>query len=209
MSSASGKEASGEKGATDDGRDELGRRVWDKDAFESKAKERARAEEEAADTSKKGSILAVKRDLLKGREAKVDLDSRLGKSRVVDSAHAAASGYHCKVRSLPSIRSVHLSAAGVRERMCTRSHHHHNASFPPWPLSARCISPFLPSFISLHLASTWSTLHRCATVCFLPSFISFPSRLDVVHFAQVCDCVLRDSINYLDHINGKKREPTS
>ena len=70
---------------------------WDKDAFEAQAKERARAAEAAADTSKRGSILAVKRDLLKGRETKVDLASRLGKSRAVESAHAAASGYHCKV----------------------------------------------------------------------------------------------------------------
>ena len=98
--SAAGASGAGGKApveAAEDKRDELGRRVWDKDAFEAQAKERARAAEAAADTSKRGSILAVKRDLLKGRETKVDLASRLGKSRAVESAHAAASGYHCKV----------------------------------------------------------------------------------------------------------------
>mmetsp|Transcript_5062 Transcript_5062/g.13131 ORF Transcript_5062/g.13131 Transcript_5062/m.13131 type:complete len:234 (+) Transcript_5062:130-831(+) len=97
--------------------DALGRRVWDTEEYERRAKARA-AEEEAAGEGKRGTILAVKRENLREREKKVDLSSRIGKSRTIDSAQAMGSGYYCKV----------------------------------------------------------------------------------------CDCVLRDSINYLDHINGKKHQ---
>eukprot|EP00038_Savillea_parva_P003954 m.132390 g.132390 ORF g.132390 m.132390 type:complete len:240 (-) comp11333_c0_seq2:1976-2695(-) len=120
-STSSSSGASAGKASSDppgEERDALGRRVWNKAEFEARAKERARQEEEAASGSAKGAILAVKRENLKQREQKVDLTSRIGKSRTVESAHGAGSGYYCKV----------------------------------------------------------------------------------------CDCVLRDSINYLDHINGKKHQ---
>jgi U4/U6.U5 tri-snRNP component SNU23 len=91
------------------------RRKWDTSEFEEKAKKR---ELEGSDSEDEKPI--VKRELLKARDYKVDLDSKLGKSIVVTKAtpQNQAGGYFC----------------------------------------------------------------------------------------NVCDCVVKDSINFLDHINGKKRK---
>ncbi|CAK1553587.1 unnamed protein product [Leptosia nina] len=95
------------------------RRKWDKDEFEKIAAERLQAELEEEEHSK---IKAppVKRELLKQREYKVDLDSKLGKSVVItkNTPTSQSGGYYC----------------------------------------------------------------------------------------NVCDCVVKDSINFLDHINGKKHQ---
>lgn len=95
------------------------RRKWDKEEYERLAAERLKAEEEEDDESgKKGP--PVKRELLKQREYKVDLDSKLGKSVVINknTPTSQSGGYYC----------------------------------------------------------------------------------------NVCDCVVKDSINFLDHINGKKHQ---
>jgi len=97
------------------------RRKWDKDEYERLAAERVRAEESDSDDDdprrRKGE---VKRELLKQRDYKVDLDSRLGKTQVITktSSLSNSGGYYC----------------------------------------------------------------------------------------NVCDCVVKDSINFLDHINGKKHQ---
>lgn len=92
------------------------RKTWDKDEYAQKAKDRLVAENEPEIVSER----KVKRELLRPRDHKVDLDSKLGKIMVVtkDSPSAMQGGYYCKV----------------------------------------------------------------------------------------CDCVVKDSINYLDHINGKKHQ---
>ncbi|CAG0904746.1 unnamed protein product [Darwinula stevensoni] len=97
------------------------RRKWDIDEYEELAKERVRAEQE----EEEGDIHSlkappVKRELLKQRDYKVDLDSKLGKSQVIT-------------------KTTPLSNSGG-------------------------------------------------------------------YYCNVCDCVVKDSINFLDHINGKKHQ---
>lgn len=97
------------------------RRKWDRDEYQKIAEERLRQEEEDDDDDNFSERPApVKRDLLKPRDYKVDLDSKLGKTSVITKTTPAsqAGGYYC----------------------------------------------------------------------------------------NVCDCVVKDSINFLDHINGKKHQ---
>lgn len=93
-----GKKGGNDAGEAEPQRDALGRRVWDKAEYEKRAQDRAAEEGDSVTGAKRGTILAVKRENLKEREKKVDLTSRVGKSRTVESAHGAGSGYYCKVR---------------------------------------------------------------------------------------------------------------
>lgn len=92
------------------------RRKWDRKEYERKAQDRVKATKEE-DQSEDGP---VSRELLKRRDYKVDLDSKLGKSVVISKTtpSSQSGGYYC----------------------------------------------------------------------------------------NVCDCVVKDSINFLDHINGKKHQ---
>lgn len=97
------------------------RRKWDREEYEKLAEDRKREErekEEEDDKKKKGP--PIKRELLKQRDYKIDLDSKLGKSIVINknTPTSQSGGYYC----------------------------------------------------------------------------------------NVCDCVVKDSINFLDHINGKKHQ---
>ncbi|XP_022915973.1 zinc finger matrin-type protein 2 [Onthophagus taurus] len=97
------------------------RRKWDREEYEKLAEERRKEErerEEDAEQKKKGP--PIKRELLKQRDYKIDLDSKLGKSIVINknTPTSQSGGYYC----------------------------------------------------------------------------------------NVCDCVVKDSINFLDHINGKKHQ---
>ena len=96
------------------------RRKWDKDEYERLAQERILGDGSDSDSDDGAKKKAVKRELLKHRDYKVDLDSKLGKTQVITktSALSNSAGYYC----------------------------------------------------------------------------------------NVCDCVVKDSINFLDHINGKKHQ---
>ncbi|GJQ84072.1 hypothetical protein Trydic_g10530 [Trypoxylus dichotomus] len=97
------------------------RRKWDREEYEKLAEERRREErEQEEDDEKKKKGPPVKRELLKQRDYKIDLDSKLGKSIVINknTPTSQSGGYYC----------------------------------------------------------------------------------------NVCDCVVKDSINFLDHINGKKHQ---
>lgn len=108
----------GGHGAGGSGRSEDHRRKWDREEFERIAVERIRAELEAAENGNYKP--AVKREFLRQRDYRVDLDSKLGKSIVITKTtpQSQSGGYYC----------------------------------------------------------------------------------------NVCDCVVKDSINFLDHINGKKHQ---
>ncbi|XP_076045580.1 zinc finger matrin-type protein 2 [Oratosquilla oratoria] len=95
------------------------RRKWDRDEYEKLAQQRLRTDSEK-DEGHNQKAAPVKRDLLRQRDYKVDLDSKLGKSQVITKTTPASQtgGYYC----------------------------------------------------------------------------------------NVCDCVVKDSINFLDHINGKKHQ---
>ncbi|XP_064081509.1 zinc finger matrin-type protein 2-like [Macrobrachium nipponense] len=95
------------------------RRKWDRDEYESLAQQRIRAERDVAQAQNQKAV-PVKREFLKQRDYKVDIDSKLGKSQVITKTTPASQsgGYYC----------------------------------------------------------------------------------------NVCDCVVKDSINFLDHINGKKHQ---
>ncbi|PIO58784.1 hypothetical protein TELCIR_19774, partial [Teladorsagia circumcincta] len=76
------------------------RRKWDQDEFEKKALERIKAEK-LEDATKRGGKSKdepkVKRELLKARDYKVDLESKLGRSVVINKTTPAAEtgGYYC------------------------------------------------------------------------------------------------------------------
>jgi U4/U6.U5 tri-snRNP component SNU23 len=79
------------------------RRTWDKTEYEIKAQERIAAEREKADI-KSGKMKPpkgpkVKREMLKAREFKVDLESRIGKQVVINKTTPTADtgGYYCDV----------------------------------------------------------------------------------------------------------------
>ncbi|PWA24452.1 hypothetical protein CCH79_00011875 [Gambusia affinis] len=109
------------------------RRKWDKEEYESLAQKRLVEERELE--KRDGKIAPpVKRELLRHRDYKVDLESKLGKTIVITKTtpQAEMGGWVCRV------------------------------GFAPTP----------------------------------------PGR----YYCNVCDCVVKDSINFLDHINGKKHQ---
>jgi len=78
--------------------DAMGRRVWDKDHFEEKAKARAAGDEDSED-DKFTPIPASQRQYLRGRDLKLDLTKNLNKFKIInESTHKKdQAGYWCNV----------------------------------------------------------------------------------------------------------------
>lgn len=78
------------------------RRKWDRAEYERLAEERKREEREKLEEEedgKKKKLKPIKREILKPRDYKVDLDSKLGKSVVINKSTptAQSGGYYCNV----------------------------------------------------------------------------------------------------------------
>ncbi|KHN74986.1 Putative zinc finger protein [Toxocara canis] len=80
------------------------RRKWDREEYEQKARERLLAEKEAEEKAKRKPLRfpdepKVKRELLKAREYKVDLESKVGRTVVINKTTPSAEtgGYYCDV----------------------------------------------------------------------------------------------------------------
>uniref|UniRef100_A0A0N5AKS5 Matrin-type domain-containing protein n=1 Tax=Syphacia muris TaxID=451379 RepID=A0A0N5AKS5_9BILA len=78
------------------------RKKWDREEYERRAQERLLAESEAEKAKKKPRFSdepKVKRELLKAREYKVDLESKVGRTVVVNKTTPSAEtgGYYCDV----------------------------------------------------------------------------------------------------------------
>lgn len=78
------------------------RRKWDREAYEQKALERLReeiAEDEHGAPKQPSDAEAVKREPLRPRDYKVDLESTVGKSIVINknSLSTQTGGYYCKI----------------------------------------------------------------------------------------------------------------
>lgn len=67
------------------------RRKWDREEYEKRAAQRIRNEREAEEKANEFQP-PVKRELLKRRDYKVDLESKLGKSVVITKTTPAAQG---------------------------------------------------------------------------------------------------------------------
>ena len=58
-------------------------------------------------------------------------------------------------------------------------------------------------------ASMWLSGLRSSLFTVSPSLLFHPLFAVARYFCEVCDCIVKDSLNYLDHINGRKRKDTS
>eukprot|EP00045_Choanoeca_perplexa_P009695 m.93965 g.93965 ORF g.93965 m.93965 type:complete len:224 (+) comp14999_c0_seq3:33-704(+) len=79
--------------------DDYGRRKWDTDSYSRAAQERLELEEMELDRAKgkTSNPVPVMRPALQARDKDIDLTSKLGSSRLVESLRSKGAGYYCEV----------------------------------------------------------------------------------------------------------------
>ena len=174
--------------------------IFFQDKFKKKAEDRAR--EDAALDEPKPYVKPVQRDNLRQRDFKVDVAAGVGKTRLISSVKDKRSPLFFKKLNdpskLPLLNVFYLwqpcggACINANTYTLTRTHQHVLTCTPP---STDAVLSLLVLFcIIAHLGDLGDV------------------RADQVrdenggYHCTVCDCILRDSMTWLDHLNGKKHQ---
>lgn len=173
--------------------------IFFQDKFKKKAEDRAR--EDAALDEPKPYVKPVQRDNLRQRDFKVDVAAGVGKTRLISSVKDKRSPLFLKKLNdpskLPLLNVFYLwQPCGGGLHQCKHVYAHSHTS--------TC-------------AHMHTSFHRCGIIPF-GTFLYYCTlggpvgRADQVrdknggYHCTVCDCILRDSMTWLDHLNGKKHQ---
>lgn len=173
--------------------------IFFQDKFKKKAEDRAR--EDAALDEPKPYVKPVQRDNLRQRDFKVDVAAGVGKTRLISSVKDKRSPLFLKKNKRP------FKAASAE---CVLS------MATVWGRLHQCKHVYAHSHTST-CAHMHASFHRCGIIPF-GTFLYYCTlggpggRADQVrdknggYHCTVCDCILRDSMTWLDHLNGKKHQ---